>query len=286
MTPNRAVALVDELVSQTRGTHLTEDEKVLIEGIWMKRTYKEIASSCERSQGHIGSRVAKKLLTSIDKGLEKLGIKDEEITKTSVKSVLERKEPEINKSLSSNKNVTLLAWEIYLDRKSGIKNEQLELPEGPIPINSKLYIERASIEKECCSEIVRPGALIRIKAPGKTGKTSLIMRVINFWEQNKLKTIYLNFKDDADSSLFSNLEEFFKWFCIRITEGLELPEQIDNYWKGGGQKLKCRGYFENYLLKNILEPFLLAIDEVDSVFGQKVATDFFSLLRSCHQLSR
>ena len=41
----------------------------------------------------------------------------------------------------------------------------------PVAFDSPFYVERPPIESDCCQQILQPGALIRIKAPEKMGKT-------------------------------------------------------------------------------------------------------------------
>jgi hypothetical protein len=47
----------------------------------------------------------------------------------------------------------------------------LEVPEGPVPLNSTFYVERPPTESRCYETITQAGALIRIKAPRQMGKT-------------------------------------------------------------------------------------------------------------------
>jgi len=46
----------------------------------------------------------------------------------------------------------------------------LEEPEGQVPLNSPFYMERPPIEADCYQAIIRPYALIRIKAPLANGE--------------------------------------------------------------------------------------------------------------------
>ena len=57
------------------------------------------------------------------------------------------------------------------------------------------------------------------------------------------------------------------------------------YWDDiFGSKMSCKDYFENYLLSEIDQPLVLAIEEVDVIFERlDLADDFFSLLRSWHE---
>jgi hypothetical protein len=70
----------------------------------------------------------------------------------------------------------------------------LEEPEGLVPLDSKFYIERSPIEADCYERIVRPSALIRIKAPGHMGKSSLMARILNHAKQQGYQTADINFR--------------------------------------------------------------------------------------------
>ncbi|NEP15189.1 MAG: helix-turn-helix domain-containing protein [Symploca sp. SIO2C1] len=58
--------------------------------------------------------------------------------------------------------------------------------------DSFLYVERPPIEQSCYQELLRTGALIRIKAPTLMGKTLLISRVLSKVAQQGYQTVYLN----------------------------------------------------------------------------------------------
>ncbi len=161
---------------------------------------------------------------------------------------------------------------------------ELENPEGSVSLNSPFYIERPPIESDCYETILKPGALIRIKAPRQMGKTSLMQRILAHSKQNEYHTAYLNFQS-ADSDFFSNIDDFLRWFCGMITEELELEDRLEDLWKGSlGSKAKCTNYFRRYLLKTINQPLTLGLDEVDQVFQHlEIAQEFFSLLRVWHE---
>lgn len=167
---------------------------------------------------------------------------------------------------------------------STLSLENLENPEGSVSLNSPFYIERPPIELDCYDTILKPGALIRVKAPRQMGKTSLMQRILAHSKQNEYQTAYLNFQS-ADSEFLSNIDDFLRWFCGMITEELELEDRLENLWKGSlGSKAKCTNYFRRYLLKTINQPLTLGLDEVDQVFQHlEIAQEFFSLLRVWHE---
>ena len=161
---------------------------------------------------------------------------------------------------------------------------QLETPSSQVPLNSSFYIERSLIESECFQVILNPGALIRIKAPRQMGKSSLLSRILNHASQQYCQTVYLNFKS-IDVEFLENLDLFLQWFCVSISDELDLEEKLDKYWKKVlGVKKRCTKYFEKYLLQEINCPIVLGLDEVDEIFqNPDLSTQFFALLRAWHE---
>lgn len=162
-----------------------------------------------------------------------------------------------------------------------------ELPEGQVGLTSAFYVERPPIEERCYEEIVRPGALIRIKAPRQMGKTSLMARVLHQAGNLGYRTVALSFQL-ADGKIFSDLDRFLQWFCANMALELDLPIRLEDYWNAiFGSKVACKSYFERYLLKNTVSPLALGLDEVDRIFEYpEVAADFFGLLRAWHEESK
>ncbi|MBD2209347.1 AAA-like domain-containing protein [Nostoc linckia FACHB-104] len=168
-----------------------------------------------------------------------------------------------------------------------VKVISLENPEGQVPLDSAFYVERPPIETDCYETILKPGALIRIKAPRQMGKTSLMTRILNHADQNSYQYASVNFQS-ADAEFLSSLDLFLQWFCASITNELNIPVKLEDYWQGVlGSKNKCTNYFQRYLLPAINTPIALGLDEVDEVFKHPViAADFFGLLRAWHERSK
>ncbi|MBW4610624.1 MAG: AAA-like domain-containing protein [Hassallia sp. WJT32-NPBG1] len=163
----------------------------------------------------------------------------------------------------------------------------LEQPEGQIPLESAYYIDRPPIEMDCYEAIVKPGALIRVKAPRQMGKSSLMTRILDHASKESYKTAFVNFQS-VDAELLGNLDLFLQWFAASITDALNLPEKLEEHWKGVlGSKNKCTNYFQRYLLPSIDTPVALGLDEVDEVFMHPaIANDFFGLLRAWHERAK
>jgi hypothetical protein len=164
---------------------------------------------------------------------------------------------------------------------------QLDEPEGQMPLDSQFYIERPPNEVRCYETIVKPGALIRIKAPRQMGKSSLMLRILHRASEQGHRSTFLSLQS-AGGEVFSSLDRFLYWFCSRVTRKLNLPDRLADYWQGAlGSNDKCTDYFELYLLPELNCPLTLCLDEVDEVFKHPaIASDFFGLLRAWHEESK
>jgi len=164
-------------------------------------------------------------------------------------------------------------------------NEEIpELPGGQVPLDSSFYVQRATTEAECYKTVLQPGGLIRIKAPRRMGKTSLMSRILFQAAQQGCQTVSLSFQL-AEKAIFQNLDPFLQWFCANVGLGLQLPHRIDDYWDDlFGSKISCKIYFEQYLLPSVGKPVVLALDDVDRLFDYPdLADEFFGLLRTWHE---
>ncbi|MDJ0799869.1 MAG: AAA-like domain-containing protein [Calothrix sp. MO_167.B12] len=159
-----------------------------------------------------------------------------------------------------------------------------EFPEGQVPLNSLFYLERPLIDTKCYELILQPGVLLRIKAPRRMGKSSLIARIIHQGDLQKYKTVYVRFYM-AEKAVFQSLDTFLQWFCASITVELGLPKRLGDYWDElFGSNISCKIYFEQYLLQQIAEPIVLGLDDVDCLFQYpNLADEFFGLLRTWHE---
>ena len=157
----------------------------------------------------------------------------------------------------------------------------LEVPEGPMQSNSEFYIERSRTEADCYQQILRPGSMIRIKAPKLMGKTSLLNRIIKHAQTKDYRLVRLDFRD-AEIEIFSNTNKFFHWFCFNISQQLKLECNIDRYLQArGGILVNCKNYFQSEVLEAIDCPLVLALEEIDCIFHyEEIAQEFLKMLRS------
>jgi hypothetical protein len=85
--------------------------------------------------------------------------------------------------------------------------------------------------------------------------------------------------------VFASSDRFLRWFCTNVTQQLGLESRLNDYWdEDMGALVNSTIYFQGYLLKEISNPIVLALDKVDQLFEYpEVASDFFVLLRSWYE---
>ncbi|KAB8334728.1 hypothetical protein SD80_006160 [Scytonema tolypothrichoides VB-61278] len=163
-----------------------------------------------------------------------------------------------------------------------------DFPGDPLPLASPFYVNRPPLEEVACAEIMQPGCLLRIKAPRKMGKSSLLNRMIFHAQVQGYKTVSLDFQE-ADEAVFASIEKFLRWFCINVSRQLNLPPNLDDFWDAEmGSKVSCKIYFEGYVLQSIENnAVVLALNEVNRVFEHpKIAQDFLPMLRFWHEVAK
>ena len=211
------VQFVETLVSRKTGNGLSFIQKTILRESLAEsqKTYAQIAQEIRYSEAYVKQLVAPKLWQLLS------SILSEKVNKTNCRSLLEYK------LRSGHSTVTPIpAIEIpSLEQTPFI----LESPEGQVPLSSLLYIERDAIEPLTFEEILQPGAFIRIKAPRRMGKTSLMARILAYATTQKYHTVRLNLQS-AGSPSFTSIDKFLRWFCAMITKKLGLEPRLDEYW--------------------------------------------------------
>ena len=170
-----------------------------------------------------------------------------------------------------------------------LNNPCLDEPRGHVALGSSFYIERSSIEARCYREITKQGALIRLKAPLDMGKTSLMVRILDYAHKQGYRTILLPFSR-FEESVCSDLNQLLRRFCALVSRELGIShKKINEYWDEEffGPNDNCLQYFEECLLPGIDRPLVLALDDLDNIFCQhRVAKEFLKMVRYWHEQAK
>lgn len=158
----------------------------------------------------------------------------------------------------------------------------LESPDqGTMALESKFYVERAEDRRGQMAMDAQEGTVI-IKGARQMGKSSLLNRMINRAVDQDRQVIFLDFQL-FDQPALENRQRFFRQFCTFLSDELDLPNRVEAYWDEDLPLPKiCTSYMGRYLLKEVDDPIVLAMDEVDRVLNTGFRSDFFGMLRGWH----
>lgn len=264
-----ALPIVVQLIQPTQFNDLQE---LVFQECWLGKTYQQIADDSGYDHDYIRG-IGSQLWQILG---DRLKIR---VSKHNFRSIIRQYQEEIK-----NQNSEFKTEKFSIKNRLDNNQDNLEIPEGTVPLDSPFYIERYPIEKQCYQEIIKPGSLILIKAPSLFGKTSLKKRIISHAKRYNYHNITINF-DQADKSLFDDINKFLRWFCANIARQLNLKSNLDNYWDDDfGSKISCTIYLENYILEQIENPLVIAFDQVDILFQYpQITNNFFPLLRSWYE---
>lgn len=275
MNLDSVVEILDRQLIAAQERPLNAPEIMILQGIWKYQTYTQIALEGDYSPGYFTNVVAPELYKRLSL------IMGQRITKKNCRIMLESYAKE---QLKTETTVIRKNSANFATNSPGRNNFLPKYPSGSIPINSPYYIPRSPVEEQAYDEIEKPGALIRIKAPQEMGKTSLLLRILDYAHRQEYRTVSLNLQQ-IDEAILNNLNRFLRWLCANITHQLRLEPRLDDYWDEDiGSKISCTLYVQEYLLEQINEPLVLALDEVNYIFEHpQVAKDVLPLLRSWYE---
>ncbi len=282
--------IADEIARQKTGKHLSDIEMIVLQGAWGGKTYEEMAQQAGYTADYLNKDVGNKLWKKLS------DILGEKVSKKNLREPLKRaskaQQQQQEVAVESVKEIPYFEGSSQtIDKKaespdlSSAKQELSPLyPSGSVPLGSPFYLERTPIEEQVNQEIRKPGALIRIKAPREMGKTSMLVRILDYAKRLDYRTVSLNL-EQVDQAILSDLNQFLRWLCANTARQLRLKPKLDEYWDEDlGSKISCTSYFQDYLLESIDTPFVLALDEVNQIFEHpQVAKDFLPLLRSWYE---
>jgi hypothetical protein len=158
---------------------------------------------------------------------------------------------------------------------------RVDSPEGTMDTQSVFYVARPS-DDVALNAIQRQGVTITIKGPRQMGKSSLLIRTLEKAIETGKRAVFLDYQLIEREAL-TNADKFYRRFCDWVTDELEMENRVGEFWDSPlGNSQRCTRYFSRYLLKELNQPLVLAMDEVENLFDTPFRSDFFSMLRSWH----
>jgi hypothetical protein len=260
-----ALEIIDRALKPER---LNDLQEIVLRETWTGKTYQEIASTAGYDPDYIrgvGFHLWQALSCAFG----------EKVSKNNVRSVLRQHSSDL---------VANHPPELALPFPERTQALPLELPEGWVPLDSPWYVPRPPIEERCYAELLKPGAMLRLRAPYRMGKTSLKKRILAHAAACGCHTVSISF-DNADEAILNDLDRFLRWFSVNISRQISLDPKLDEYWgMTFGSKLSCTLYFQNHILEPLTRPLVLALDEVNRLFEYPaIVKNFLPLLRSWYE---
>jgi hypothetical protein len=154
-------------------------------------------------------------------------------------------------------------------------------------VSQNIYIERPPVETKCYQEILQPGALIRIKAPQKMGKTWLLENLLSYAREQGYHTVKLDLQQ-AENSILDNLKTFLQWVCVDVSDSLDIEPKVNETWQDMyGVNKNCTRYFQKHLLSVSESPLVFAIDNFERLFQYPdIFSQFCLLLRGWYESAK
>jgi len=265
MESQEALDIVKQLVPDKSLSYV---EEAVFLGTWEGKRYREMALELGYEEGYLkdtGSKLWRLLSDCLGK----------EVTKKRIRFILD--EASCSEAIATPP-ASLQAPPL---------SHNIKFPGSPLPYGSPFYILRSPIEDLCTATLQQPGSLIRIKAPCRMGKTSLMNQSTGTARTLGMKTVFLDIRQ-ADADVLADLDAFLRWFCWALSQQLELKCDFDKCWfPSAGSKLSCTTLVQEWLINQIKEPVVIAIDTVHHLVDYPhIASNFFSMLRAWYEKAR
>ncbi|WP_374687649.1 AAA-like domain-containing protein [Promineifilum sp.] len=160
--------------------------------------------------------------------------------------------------------------------------DDMEVPGGTMRLSDKFYIEREA-DAQLKRQLTRRGTMSTIRAPRQTGKSSLLARGVGHAKSQKMRIVHLDLQR-VDRDDFADADAFLHYFGRYIVFKLGLDvEQMKRIWS---RSLGCQdlvtSLMEEYVLPELTDPVVIAIDEADRLLDTSFYSDFFGMVRSWH----
>ncbi|MEM9217135.1 MAG: AAA-like domain-containing protein [Cyanobacteria bacterium P01_F01_bin.150] len=276
MPLSKSIQLLEQTLFDRR---LTDSEHQVLLQVIQGKSYAAIAQDTSYVEGYlkvVGSKLWRELSNRLN----------QKVTKKNVHSILNDYllGVQVPSSSVNTGQDGLMGAPMEFQLDASIEEKQCPRLDGPIPIGSSFYIERPPLEQLAYEEISRSGCLLRLKAPCKYGKSSLLLRLIQYVETLKFKAIFIDFQE-AEQDTLEHLDSLLRWICANVIRQLELPTDLETIWLPAlGSKLNFKGFLQDHVFGACSNPIVLGFNEVNQLFEhRRVAQDFLPMIRSFYE---
>lgn len=267
MNWEQAREVIEEVFFDYFGESLKDIQLTLLGDVWQGFSYQQIAKKNNLSVNYIRGDLAPKLWQKLSLLLGK------KVTKSNFKQVVFNVKVDFKKSEILN--------------SATLDSEPKEYPplNGFLVVDSPHYQER--IEPLARQILPQPGAFLALQAPQGMGKTYCLRRLTHWAESQGYQTLYLNWNQAEPDALVS-WPCLLKWLSFKFANFLNFhavfPLNIDQQLSDFQNEFNR--FLEDEIFPRLTYPFLLVLDNVDTLFGVwEIASRFGRMINTWHEKS-
>jgi serine/threonine-protein kinase len=155
------------------------------------------------------------------------------------------------------------------------------IPGGSVKSDSRFYIVREA-DEEVFFELQKSRAVVTVRGPRQTGKTSLIMGMYVALRQAKepLRTAFIDFQALEGKSLQSR-NAIWCAIAVHIAKQLKVEGWKTTDWQFEESYISnISTFLDRFIFASDKTPLLICLDEVDRLFSSEIGSKFFSSVRA------
>ncbi|MDB9516131.1 AAA-like domain-containing protein [Roseofilum reptotaenium CS-1145] len=154
---------------------------------------------------------------------------------------------------------------------------------GTLPLNSKTYVTRAADEE--LYQQIRNGEFCYVLNARQMGKSSLRVRTMQRLQENGVVCASIDITELGSQQVTP--EKWYGGLIKTLVSRLQLEETFSlRSWLSERRDIPAVQFFgeflEELIFRQITQPVVIFIDEIDSVLQLGFKDDFFALIRSCY----
>ncbi len=149
---------------------------------------------------------------------------------------------------------------------------------GTVQAGSGVYISRQA-DGELLA-LCRQGIFAYVLTARQMGKSSLMVRTAEQLGQEGIRSAIL---DLTQLGVQLTAEQWYLGLLVAIEEQLALDTEVVAWWQARahlGMTQRLSLFFEQVLLKEVAEPVVIFVDEIDTTLSLAFTDDFFAAIRS------
>ncbi len=157
----------------------------------------------------------------------------------------------------------------------------LIIPGGALDVDSRFYVKRQA-DEDVLNTVSRSRAMVTVRGPRQTGKTSLIMRAFASMRQSSpaLRATFFDFQALRDHDLQS-LDTIWCAIANHLADQLWLDDWDEECWKEkASYDRNFTRFLDHFVFADTDAPLLICLDEVDRIFNAPIKSEYFASVRA------